>query len=98
MARTLPGTDNLFVTPRQLSFLFLFLFAGILFAQDFSAEAARRFSGSRQIRLHNLAVKLQSAQLWDNGETVTWNCIVDGPLPGCRRPEPPPHPRMFSIW
>ena len=36
----------------------------------------------RQIRLHNQPVLLQSAHVWNDGETVTWNGIVDNPLPG----------------
>ncbi|MFN9458193.1 MAG: hypothetical protein ACK6D7_12580, partial [Acidobacteriota bacterium] len=45
--------------------------AGLCLGQDFSANAARRFSGTRQVMVHEFPVELQSAQVWNNGETVT---------------------------
>ena len=62
--------------------LLLTLFTLPLIAQDFSANAARQLRSPRKIRLHNQPVLLQSAQVWNEGETVTWNGIVDNPLPG----------------
>ncbi len=62
--------------------LLLPLVALPLFAQDFSANAARQLSSPRRVRINNLPVTLQSAHVWNNGETVTWNGIVDTPLPG----------------
>ncbi len=60
----------------------LALLALPLTAQDFSANAARQLRAPRKIRLHNQPVLLQSAHVWNDGETVTWNGIVDNPLPG----------------
>ncbi len=62
--------------------LLLALIALPLAAQDFSANAARQLRAPRKIRLHNQPVLLQSAHVWNDGETVTWNGIVDNPLPG----------------
>ena len=69
--------------PRLLrSILLLALITLPLTAQDFSANAARELRSPRKIRLHNQPVLLQSARVWNAGETVTWNGIVDNPLPG----------------
>ena len=62
--------------------LLLALLALPLTAQDFSANAARQLRAPRKIRLHNQPVLLQSAHVWNDGETVTWSGSVDNPLPG----------------
>jgi len=60
----------------------LIALAAPLAAQDFSAAAARRLSSPARVRLNNLPVLLQSAQVWNDGETTTWSGLVDTPLPG----------------